>query len=353
MLHHLVAPGFGIGGFGVDIFFVLSGFLITSLLAQEWQNTNRISLRRFYMRRILRLAPALILSILTAFTIVQLLGYTQFQAATARGALSSMLYISNWVTMEGSPYGLGPFGVHWSLSVEDQFYLIWPIILIFMLTKCLSKQKILAVISLGILCSASLCYPIWKNSEAVVRVWAGTDTRAQTLLIGCALGLLYTWGKLPDAKIISRLVPWALILMGAFLVAISYSPFDHFYIVFLGGYALFALCTATFIAYLLVVPKSLAHSLLSWKPLVWIGRISYGLYLWHGIFFWFIQNGNANWPQPVMMAVQVGLSFAAATVSYYLVERHFLKLKSRYESSSPTPQPTAAQPLPEFSRPTA
>lgn len=331
VVHHVFAPALVAGATGVDTFFVLSGFLITTLLAQEWQSKSSISLARFYARRVLRLAPAFFAVILASIILVLLLEPPTVHHYLWDWTLPCIFYVSNWAAMDPHFIGLGPLGLTWSLAVEDQFYLLWPPLLVFMLTRKLQQRTIIGVLIGAIVVSAAICFPIWLTSPNYMRTWGGTDTRSHQLLIGCVLGLLFVWGKLPSARVISRLLPYVLTILACYLVAHNFTPSDWVPIPIVGGYALFAICVACILAYLLVVPESKVHKALSWKPLRWVGAISYGLYLWHGVIFWMVRTEMFNVSPVIVNTARVVLSFLAAAASYYFLERHFLRLKVKFE----------------------
>ena len=202
MLFHAGISTFGGGFIGVDLFFVLSGFLITALLVHEHQMHGSVSLRNFYMRRVLRLLPALLILVL----VFCVLSFLSLDSADARsnyvGALIVLFYLSNWARALSlhPPY---PLDHTWSLSIEEQFYVLWPVILILMLTTLKKPKHVLALTVSFALASWLLRVYLMMSGSSVERIYYGSDTRADSLMVGCALGVFYDsrlWKELNVAR---------------------------------------------------------------------------------------------------------------------------------------------------------
>jgi peptidoglycan/LPS O-acetylase OafA/YrhL len=315
------------GGYtGVDVFFVLSGFLITSLLLQEWGDTGRISLRKFYMRRALRLFPALVVLLLVLGIGVKVFGlYLHVTAATM---LSSLFYVANWVVAYDA-FDMGALHHTWSLSVEEQFYILWPLILIGMLRVGLKPRVILAAIGSIIAFVFLERLLLW---EGVVlskdRFGHGLDTRADSLLIGCALAVLLYYRMLPSNARAITIYRSLGVLGAAFLVYWNVWTPSHAAFLYYGGCTAIAVASS-FVVLALQFPVAAPIRLVLESPfLVWIGRLSYSLYIWHYPMF-ILAKQFADWPS--VLAVQFGLSVVTASVSYYLVEQPALRFKKRFE----------------------
>lgn len=317
------------GGFlGVDIFFGLSGFLITSLLVAEWAQTGRISLRQFYARRALRLLPALfvLLGVLCAGAALFL--SARRAAEVYLGSLLTLFYVTNWALAFNLVLSLGPFNITWSLAIEEQFYLLWPPLLVAMLRLGWSRRRVLTVLT-----AAALFVPVyrallWRHGVAHGRLYYGSDTRADALLWGCVAGLLVSWNLIARGRAAEfwlRAAAWlALLLLAVFMNLFgAATPF-----MYLGGFALVEVAVAVLLLALSVAPPRPMLAALRCAPLVWTGRISYGLYLWHWPVNWYayLLPGSRG----TRAVLGVALSFVAATVSFYLVERPFLRLKRRF-----------------------
>lgn len=316
------------GGFvGVDVFFVLSGFLITYLLVEEWRRTGRISLKNFYARRALRLLPALFAWALV-FAAVALLVGGGARRLILYGVAGSLSYVMNWLV------GLGvlehnPLSITWSLAIEEQFYLLYPPVLGWALrrkTKPLTIVCALCAVVVAVELRRALLY---QAGAGIPRVYHGTDTRADSLMAGCLLGVLVSFDLLPRAaraKWAARAGALASVLLLAYVAREVVWTNPKLYE---GGLTVVALAAATALGALLLYPPRAALAVLRLQPLVWLGRVSYGLYLWHFPLIWLAQRRLA----PATVAVRLSfaaLSIIAAALSYYLIERRFLRLKRKY-----------------------
>jgi peptidoglycan/LPS O-acetylase OafA/YrhL len=346
MLYHFrtkpLIPGGGI--VGVDLFFVLSGFLITTLLLQEWSGTGRISLRRFYQRRALRLIPALLLFVAVYLSIT--LG---FRGHDFTGQPSSELilrnvgavatYTMNWVNAYGGMTIPG-FSHLWSLSIEEQFYVFWPLALVLLLRLRLPAVGLLAISLAVILVSALLPY---LGDQPRNRLYFGTDFRLQTLLLGAVLAQLYVSGMLQAPTI--RHSAFRVVLAGSllFLVAAALLTSNRTTFLFFGGHSAVAICSGVLIVGCMFRQRTLLTGVLSHPVLVYIGKRSYALYIWHlAIGSWLRSLDDA--PQVVLA---FALSFLAAELSYRLVEAPALRLKSRLGKPQPEATRAAIAPIPE------
>lgn len=333
-IYHLYPPIMRGGFLGVDVFFVLSGFLITSLLVQEWEREGSISLKDFYIRRILRLMPAV-------FTLIVVVGgFSLFfldkkrAIETYRGIWLTLSYISNWLYAFGYFSVNNPLGITWSLAIEEQFYLTWPLLLSLALRFKLGRRWILTYCLLS-LATISLHRKILADYLApdMLSLYYASDTRADTLLIGCFLGLLISWNILPRNRTVEisvkSLSAASVIFLGYLVGTISWT---NLMLYRLGGYTLVALSIALILTVVIIWPPKFALLVLRFGPLVWIGRISYGLYLWHWPVRWFIYQKEAMPASTEQLVAVVVLSLSLTTLSYYLVEKPFLRLKKRFGS---------------------
>ena len=328
MAHHTYLPYFRGGSLGVDVFFVLSGFLISSLLLGEWNKTGTISFRKFYLRRALRLLPALFLFLISveAFTLVMRRGphFLDIQKAI----LAVLFYVSNWFNIL-RPDSLGPLSHAWSLSIEEQFYFLWPPLLLVLLRFRLRIPRLVAVIIF--LCGAVAIHRalLWTGDASGWRIYNGLDTRIDELLAGCALAAAFMagWGERKPLQSFVRFSYWPAIAFILYLVA---KPLPAG-IMYRFGWPVVELCLAVILYRLVAWKATPLHRWLQSKPLVWIGRISYGLYLWHYPIF----ERAGSWKSLGVLAIPTAwlLTFALATLSFYLVETPFLRLKSQFEGS--------------------
>ena len=334
----------GGGFFGVDVFFVLSGFLITALLVSEFRRHSGIGLVRFWGHRVRRLVPAL-LAVLVAVAVYGWFFAPPDTLGQLRGdAVATLLYVNNWHQVVG---GQGYFAalntprplLHtWSLSIEEQFYVLWPLVVLGILSRTRSLRVLLTVTVAGAVASAVEMAVLYRGGAGEARVYFGTDTRAQALLIGAALAVLLARPVPRTAGAPDQSPSMALIRNvrlsaagrrvlvaagGAGLAVIAWlavtttsgSPW-----LYDGGFALVAVATAGVIACVSLVPSSPWALALSLRPVRYVGAISYGLYLWHWPIFVFLDNartGLVGWP---LFLVRVAVSFAVAACSFHFLE---------------------------------
>jgi peptidoglycan/LPS O-acetylase OafA/YrhL len=267
------------GGFvGVDVFFVLSGFLITALLVQEFNRRGSVSLRNFYFRRVLRLGPALIIMLIVICTFSFVLFDRVRSQRNCIHALIALFYASNWVKAL-SQDGLGIVAQTWSLSVEEQFYIVWPFLLLTLLRATGKGRHIIIVAAALALLSWLDRIHLALKGATFTRLCFGLDSRSDTLMIGCILGVLLTSGRMTDGakriiqKILVILAPLSLICLVAYSISGDVLGKGLFYY----GFTLIALLAAVLILDVMVSPQSILKRFLEMKGLVWIGSISYGL----------------------------------------------------------------------------
>jgi peptidoglycan/LPS O-acetylase OafA/YrhL len=304
------------GGFiGVDVFFVLSGFLITTLLLRERERSERIDLPRFWSRRARRLLPALFVAIVGAAVLAKF-AYDPTTAANLRvESLATVLYVENWYRIGAVPSALSHA---WSLSVEEQWYVIWPLLLGFLLVVSRGRKRFLLA-AVGVLAVASAIECALLFSQDPQRSYYGTDTRAQTLLIGAGLALLLL--KRP------RIPTW-LLEIGGWLALVGLGWFFYYAHpdqswMYRGGFLLLALLAALLISSIAGSPHTTLARALAWKPLVAIGLISYALYLYHyPIYLWLDQDRTHLFGAQLLL-LRVAVTMVVATASYYVVERPF------------------------------
>ncbi len=320
------APG---GMLGVGVFFTLSGYLITDLLLNRWQSTGRVQLGKFWLARARRLLPALFVMLAVVTAWVTLLDRARLGGL--RGAVAAAAtYWSNWyLIIQGQSYFArfappAPLDHLWSLAVEEQFYLIWPWLLLAGLI-CLRSRTVAAVRWLALptlalaAASAVAMYVLYQPGVDPTRVYEGTDTRAAGLLIGAALAMVLpstvasrvtqTWTRVLDGLALVGLIGIALMigLVGQF------SPF-----LYRGGIVLLSLATAAVVA-AAACPASVVGAELGWRPLRWIGVRSYGIYLWHYPVIVLTSPANATENLP-RAAAQIAASIGIAALSWKFIE---------------------------------
>jgi len=316
------------GGFlGVDIFFVLSGFLITTILLEEREQFGRISLSKFYLRRFLRLFPALVALLIGYMVIAALTG--GWDSTSVTSVVSSLFYVSNWLLAFDVPFHGHPLGHLWSLAVEEQFYLLWPALLLLLLAR--RPRNMIRWVGAAVAVVASWRLLLSLNGASDVRLYFSFDTRFDELLVGCVGGILFV----RHADVLSR-VPAALysiatyVAGGILLLGILFSPHAAPAYLMRGGYTLMAVCALVLILACVQKKPSWLASALALPPMVFVGKISYPLYLWHVVILFFFQDIHPLGSDTLGKIVQIMLTFAAALASYYFVERPFLRMKDRF-----------------------
>jgi peptidoglycan/LPS O-acetylase OafA/YrhL len=335
------------GWFGVDVFFVLSGFLITWILAEELESSGNISFRRFYLRRFLRLVPAYYSAIFLGIVLT---------GALSREALGHLLrslpllvtYTLNFAVAAGYP-SPAPLGVAWSLCIEEQFYLLWPLALF-----ALGERRAfrLAVGSVFAVLAWRTCLYLFLNGglsgrptlEVVQRIQFATDTRIDVILVGCSLALAMRMGK----------APWLWDLLGLRYSSLYCVALLCFAVALFGdiqggaprlclsltiGYTVMALCVAAVLAGIILKPNDGLSKFLGGRWLVFVGGISYGGYLFHVEVFYLLSHGLKRYYSgamsvPMPTAALGVFAFFAGTIlvsycHFQCVERRFAKLKPK------------------------
>lgn len=308
-IHHLYHPLLPGGFLGVDMFFVLSGFLITSLLLEEWHQYDVISLKKFYVRRLLRLMPAIF------FLILALMVYALFfldepsAAKTFQGIWLTLSYSSNWFYAFNIASADNPLGVTWSLAVEEQFYLIFPVLLCLALKYKFGYRQIIFVLVCFIAGIALHRKILVDNNAMTQRLYYSSDTRADALLIGCLVAFLFSQGS----SLLKRFEGYfkiGAVISFAFLFFMVATATSSETILYSGGYTIVALSVSSILIGLVAYQPKLLIKILSFSPLVWVGRISYGLYLWHWTVRYFIYGDQLLPTYNLQLAIVVFLSFA-------------------------------------------
>lgn len=321
----------------MDAFFVLSGFLITSLLLQEYARTGEIARFAFYVRRVRRLLPALLILVVGVGVIYTIVPSLNTGLGYLTSAIAVLFYAANWVEAFTSRVAEGDLGLlshAWSLAIEEQFYILWPPLLIVCLRLRWRPTALLRMLVALAIASASLRVATWEG-------WLGgsayfrADTRADDLLIGCALGVIWRsrlgseWLARHAAR---RWVPVAAVAScGAALV--KSSPHSSF--LYLGGFSFLALAVAAGIAHIVVAPEGVFGRITSAKPFVWTGVRSYGIYLYHLPIFTLIGRPRIDLPDSTLFPIRVAATMLVAAASYRFVEIHFLRQKPY--PGAPTP----------------
>jgi peptidoglycan/LPS O-acetylase OafA/YrhL len=314
------------GWLGVDLFFVLSGYLITGLLLAEWDAGGGIDLKRFWSRRARRLLPALFCMLAAVAVYAALLAPPTALARLRWDGLATLGYVANWRLVASRQSYFEQFGdpsplTHmWSLGIEEQYYLLWPLLLLGALRLTGGRTRpLLAGTLLAALASALAMAALYRPDGDPSRVYYGTDTRAQALLLGGALALALARrsspGRPPAGALVDGLGALGLAGLVAMMVAV---PGDAGWM-YLGGFAVAATAAGAAIV-AAVQPAGRLRALLALPPLPAIGRVSYGLYLWHWPVYIVLSPDRTQLRGPPLLALRLGATFALAALSYRLVE---------------------------------
>ena len=328
------------GGFlGVDLFFVLSGYLISSLIIKEFRKTGTVNLYNFYIRRARRLLPAVYFMITVGLVVMVLFNEVLLRKSHL-DAIFGYIYSSNWwyifhkLDYFDSFGAQSPFKHLWSLAIEEQFYMIFPLLFLLVNGKKKSKDgtyklnKNFLYVVLGLILVSLIAHILLFDINNISRIYFGTDTRAFSLLVGVVGAILYPMERLhskvtPQQNMIYSILSLVSIA-GLITVMIYTSEYNTW--LYRGGFLLVAI-----LGLIVIISSGKQHTLmsrlLSFKPVVFIGKISYSLYLWHfPILVLTTPVSEIGNPNIIFVILRIILTFALATASYVFVETPIRKL---------------------------
>ena len=328
------------GGFlGVDLFFVLSGYLISSLIIKEYRKTGSINLYNFYLRRARRLLPAVYFMITVGIILMVMFNEVLLKKSHL-DAIFGYIYSSNWwyifhkLDYFDSFGSQSPFKHLWSLAIEEQFYMIFPLLFLLINSKKKGKDgtyklsKSFLYIVLGLIFVSLITHILLFDINNISRIYFGTDTRAFSLLVGVVGAILYPMDKLntkitPQENIVYSVV--SLISITTLITIMIYTSEYNTWL-YRGGFLLVAI-----LGIIIIISSGKQHTvmakLLSFKPVVFIGKISYSLYLWHfPILVLTTPVSEIGNPNIFYVILRVILTFIVAIISYVFVETPIRKL---------------------------
>lgn len=310
------------GDLGVSLFFVLSGFLITWLLIAEWHATGDVSLRAFYTRRVLRIFPAYYVFVAASFAIDHYL-----KSAWPRGlAPAALLYFVNYFNaLHGHP--ITSLDHAWSLAVEEQFYLLWPLCFLLLIRRSTRTfVATLGAIILGVMLWRSYLY--LGRDVGSAYVYNAFDTRFDNLAIGCLLAVWLRHGRFTrPANAVGRYAWMPLITLALLLCSRKATPLAYHYSV---GFTVDGILLAIFVVQMMQWYDARGWRWLEHPAVRYVGVISYAMYLYHA---WGLAVAHRARALPTVgqLAVGIAATIVAATGSYYVIERPFLAFKRRFE----------------------
>jgi len=317
------------GYLGVDLFMVLSGFLITALLLDA-SRRGGVRLGAFWARRFRRLVPALLAVIAGVAVWVRIAGPATLEPTVRGQGIASVFYAGNWkLVADGTSYAaltdpVSPLLHLWSLAIEEQFYVIWPLVIAFVLATALGRRGLIVLSAAGALASAVLMGVWFDPNTDPLRLYFGTDTRAQAFLIGALATFVVERAGGRDVWRFSR---WAGVpAFGLLLVAFMLG--DSADVLYRGGFAAFAV-VAAMATVAVTVPGSLAN-MLDRQPLRLIGRVSYGIYLWHWPIIVLVTEDNTPFTDVELLLFRLALIAGATALSWFLIEMPYRRAQRRW-----------------------
>jgi peptidoglycan/LPS O-acetylase OafA/YrhL len=341
VLYHLHVQYFGGGFVGVNVFFVLSGYLITSLLLKEQIQTGTIRLGRFWVRRVLRLYPTLLVVVLVAVVLWSLVGdYSYNDLGAAGAAFVALTYTGNFARAYAH-LSQGVFAPGWSLAMEEQFYLIWPPILAFFLWKGFRRRSVAWFGAAAVVASCVLAYVLYVTPKGIATpdIYFSPVANVAPLMLGCVLALALTQERARSffAGRIGSVSAWAglagivavFVLVGSDrFIGSDWKNEPLFFGVMLPSVGL----ATTLLIAGVVSRRTTVGAFLGLKPLAWFGRnVSYSLYLWHMIVMALLDPLVAGLSGKLLM---LAAAIAVSILSHFVIEKPFLRVKKRFEPAS-------------------
>jgi peptidoglycan/LPS O-acetylase OafA/YrhL len=310
----------------IDVFFVASAYYITSLLIRDIERNGRIGYRDFYCRRFARIIPPVV-AMVAGYLLYRWFFGPPFSTALGHAAIV-LSYISNW-WMIFDPKNMEDLGHTWSLSLEEQFYVLWPVTFAFLVRRMGVTWPLVASI-----CAIGLGIWVWRVCLAHhgvhwMRMYAALDTRSDALMVGSAMAVILTLAPAGKYPIFDRCLPrlaWPLLLYWGAITVFFWSydaPSRNYY--YFGSMLCGSIPGALALVMLIRSSGTICHRIFERPEAVFLGRIFYGIYLWHYPILYFLKS-YAPW---VRLLIGLPLSILIATLSYAYIERHFMRQRPR------------------------
>ena len=323
---HFINRTLEAGFMGVDIFFVLSGFLITSLIMKDRSTNQKNLFKRFYKRRALRLLPALYALLIADFFVSR---WENFPGDIQwRTTWHALLFLNNWNIVNNFGEAQNDLGHLWSLGIEEQFYLIWPLTLWLLAKLKISSKMMIPLILFASLVVMAHRTSLWNDGTSWIILYIRTDTRLDSLLIGAMFAYVYRHYQVPS-KILNSVATLSFIGLIYIKYFLDKSPFR-----FEMGYTTIALL-AGFIILSVAEGVFFIQKVFTWRPLTMIGKVSYGLYLWHMPIFLLFGRHVTSGPKPLRILIGIVIASVVTSLSWFFIEKPFLNIKNRRYGNVP------------------
>jgi peptidoglycan/LPS O-acetylase OafA/YrhL len=319
-LHHVFVGSWPGGFMGVEIFFAISGYIITSLLLREWQRTGSLWLGGFYIRRFLRLMPALVVSVV----ILTPIGFIVGRHDAPRDGLAAITYTMDIFAPLTKARNGGVFAHTWTLAVEEQFYLLWPLLLLTMLRHRIRAAWVVSGIGLAAT-AATIAVTLRHGSVPPGFGWTPFP-HLPSIVAGVLLAFALS-SERPRARLSFLTQQWVPVTVFLGLLVAMFTLDISAEWLYLGGYLAIGLLAAALVGHVVLAPRSLTSRTLSTGPILWLGRRSYGFYLWHyPIVLLSLKYLHNTW---VHAGTCLVLTMIVTELSWHFVEQPILRLKDR------------------------
>lgn len=311
----------------MNVFFILSAYLITTILLKDLAANGNISFRKFYIRRVLRLFPANYM-VIAAYLVCALLLLDKPQPHFLDG-IAAASYVSNWTRAFSVP--MPNWLAHtWSLSIEEQYYLLWPPLLALLVRFLGTGVRLIHMLLALIILFAAWRYYLAHDGASILRLYNGTDVRADTLLIGCVVAILLSFDGVKNHVRFRKTVRCLFVPLAILIFCVlGFTLQVQSRALYTWGTSLIDLCVGVFVIGLITSSNTVVHRIFETKALVFLGKMSYSTYLWHFPIFMFMKERFAA-DNLTMVVIGMPLTYLCAYLSFRYIETPFLASKRKY-----------------------